>query len=129
MVILLPVLITILFVVVEASQAYMIKESLANGARQAARDLAVAYGQNSTIANNRSMEDSWVFDNIRIKNIINSDTQFDDPVWDTSGQPPTVTVTVNYTSGQNGLPPFPNPDPLKLGNNFKLNATATYRLE
>jgi hypothetical protein len=129
LVIFLPILIAVLFVVLEASQAYLIKESLAQGAREAARNLAVQYGQNSQIVNNRPMEDTMVFDNIQIHNIINSSTQFDDPVWNTTAIPPTVQVTVHYTSGQNGLPTFPNPDPLHIGSQFALDAVSTYRLE
>ena len=129
LVIFLPILIAVLFVVLEASQAYLIKEGLSQGAREAARNLAVQYGQNSQIQFNRSMQDTMVFDNIQIHDIINSSTQFDDPVWNTNAIPPTVQVTVHYTSGQNGLPTFPNPDPLNLGNHFALDAVSTYRLE
>lgn len=129
MVLLIPLIFTVLFIVLEASKAYMIKESLAQGARQAARDLAVAYGQNPSIENNRSLQDTMVFDNIKLAGAINASEQFDDPEWNTGAAPPTVTVTVHFTSGQNGLPRFPDPDPLKLGSNFHLDATSTYRLE
>jgi Flp pilus assembly protein TadG len=128
LVLLLPLLIMILFVGLEASRAYMIKESLAQASRQAARDLAVIYGRDGTIANNSTMEAIQVYDNIRINGAITSSRQFSSQ-WNTSAAPPTVTVTVQYTSGQNGLPTFPNPDPLKLGGNFQLNASSTYRLE
>jgi hypothetical protein len=70
-----------------------------------------------------------VFDTIRIHNIVNASSQFDDPVWSPGSTPPTVSVTVHYTSEKNGLPPFPNPDPLHLGSHFQLAATSTYRLE
>lgn len=124
-----PLLIAILFVMLEASKAFMIKETLAQGARQAARNLAVEYGKDEQIQYNRSLQDALVFQNIRLKSVINANAQFSDPVWNTVATPPTVTVTVTYTPNQYGLPPFPNPDPLKLGNNFVLNAEATYRLE
>jgi Flp pilus assembly protein TadG len=129
LVVMLPLLVMIMFVVLEASHAYLIKESLAQGAREAARALAIAYGQNSQIANNRPLEDAQVLSGITIPNIINASAQFSDPVWTTTGSLPEVMVTVTYTSNQNGLPPFPNPDPLHLGSNFTLNATSTYRLE
>jgi Flp pilus assembly protein TadG len=129
MVILLPILIMVLFVVMEASQAYLIKEGLSQAAREAARNLAVAYGQSTSIVDSRTTQDDKVFDNIRIKNIVNASEQFDNPTWDTTGSPPIVTVRVEYKGGQYGLSTFPNPDPLKLGQNFKLDATSTYRLE
>ncbi len=128
-VIMIPLIMTVLFVVLECSQAFLIKESLAQGARQAARDLAVVYGKNPAVASDRSLQDAMVFNNIRVTNIINASAQFATPTFNTAGLPPTVTVTVSYTSGQNGLPVFPNPDPLRLGNSFQLNATSTYRLE
>ena len=124
-----PIIFAVLFVVVEASQAYMIKETLAQSARQAARDLSVQYGKSSAIQYDRSMQDVMVFDNIRVQNVINASEQFDDPVWNTTANPPTVSVHLTYTSNQYGLPPFPNPDPLHLGSNFILDATSTYRLE
>ena len=126
---LLPLLILVLFVVVEATQAYLIKNSLAEAARQAARDLSVEYGQDPAVAGSRSLQDTLVFDKIRIKNVVNDSQQFNNPVFDTSADPPTVKVTVEYKGGQYGLPSFPNPDPLQLGKNFKIDATSTYRLE
>lgn len=129
MVLLIPILFMVLYVVLEASKAYFIKESLAQGARQAARDLAVEYGRNSSIENNRSQQEALVFDNIKINGAIADSDQFDDPQFQPDASPPTVTVTVRYKGGQYGLPTFPNPDPLKLGRNFSLNATSTYRLE
>jgi Flp pilus assembly protein TadG len=129
LVLFLPILIAVLFVVLEASQAYLIKEGLSQAAREAARNLAVQYGSNSQIQYSRSMQDVMVFNNIHINNVVVSTNQFDSPTWDTAGIPPTVTVTVHYTSGKNGLSTFPNPDPLHIGKNFKLDATSTYRLE
>jgi Flp pilus assembly protein TadG len=129
MALMIPLLFAVLFVVLEASQAYMIKEALAQGARQAARNLAVEYGKDSAIQYRRDLQDAQVFSQIRLVNVINANEQFSDPVWNTSASPPTVTVTVTYTPNQHGLAPFPNPDPLNLGPNFVLNANSTYRLE
>ena|SRR5262249_8069635 len=126
---LLPLLFLVIFVVLEASYAYLIKNSLAQAAREAARDLAVQYGQDPSIAGSRTVQNTQVFDKIRINKIVADSTQFDDPVFATGIEPSTVTVTVHYRSGQFGLPVFPNPDPLKLGANFPIDATSTYRLE
>jgi Flp pilus assembly protein TadG len=127
LVLLIPILFLVLFVIIECSKAYYIKDALAQGARQAARDMAIAYGQNKQIQYNRPMQDT-VYDNVRIPSVINSSAQFDDAQFSSSASP-TVTVTVRYTSGQNGLPKFPDPDPLKLGASFKLQASSTYRVE
>jgi len=126
---LLPLIFTIIFVILEASYAYTIKNSLAEAARAAARDLAMAYGQNPGIATDRSLQNTQVFDTIRITNMVNDSSQFDDPVFQTAQDPMTVAVTVRYLSGQFNLPPFPNPDPLNLGSNFQITASSTYRLE
>ncbi len=125
---LLPLTFMIIFAVLEASYAFMIKNSLSQGARRAARDLSIAYGEDPAIASSRALQETQVFDNIRIVNIINDSDQFDDPVWDTVGDPPTVTVNVRYQGGQYSLPPFPNPDPLGLGSTFIINAGSSYRL-
>ncbi|MBI4532547.1 MAG: pilus assembly protein [Candidatus Melainabacteria bacterium] len=126
---LLPLFMLMVFVILEASYAYLIKDGLAHAARQASRDLAIAYGKDPVIANNRSLQNAQVFDRIRIQNIVNSSQQFDDPVFNTASDPATVSLTVRYLSRQFGLPAFPNPDPLRLGNSFVINGTATYRLE
>lgn len=129
MALLLPLVIMLVFVVLEASYAYLIKTSMSQAAREAARDLAIAYGQNPAIASDRSLQDSLVFNNIRIPKMVASSQQFEDPVFDTAGNPPTVSVRVRYMGGQFGLPQFPNPDPLNLGSGLVIDGTNTYRLE
>lgn len=126
---LLPVLIMIMFVIMEVSYAYLIKNCMAEGAREAARHLAIAYGQDRTVASDRTKQNTRSFDRVRITSMIASSTQFDSPVFQSTADPPVVSVTVRYTSGQNGLPTFPNPDPLNLGSNFQISHTATYRLQ
>ena len=128
MALMLPILIVVIFVGLEASYAYLIKSSLSEGAREAARSLAIDYGLDPAIASSRSAQDAQVFNNIRINNIINNSQQFDNPVFNTASNPPTVSVNVRYTSNQYGLPQFPNPDPLNLKNTLVIAGTATYRL-
>jgi hypothetical protein len=127
--VILPLVFLMLYVVVEVSYAYLLEASLAQGAREAARDLAISYGRNPAVANNRTLEDASVFDNVRIHNIINDSGQFDDPEWNTGTSPHTVHVVVKYTGNKYGLHPFPYPDPLHLGMNFIVTAESTYRLE
>lgn len=127
--VMLPVVVCLAFVILEVSQAYLIKTSLAQGARQAARDLAIAYGKDPLVASNRAMQESQAFDHIRIHNLINDSAQFDDAVFDTAAVPHTVTVKVLYKSGQHGLPAFPNPDPLHMAGKLQVFAESVYRLE
>jgi len=128
MMVLIPVLFMVLFVIIECSKAYYLKEALAQGARQAARDMAIAYGQNKQYDGNRAMQD-LVYANVKMPQVINDVQQFDDAQFDTSSLTPKVTVTVHYTSGQYGLPKFPDPDPLGLASHFALQASSTYRVE
>src|SRR5437868_1800640 len=78
-----PLLVVVLYVTLEASYAYTIKSTLDQASRQACRDLAIAYGQNPAIATNRGLQDSQVFDRIRVNNIINNSQQFNNPAWNT----------------------------------------------
>jgi hypothetical protein len=126
---LLPLAILLIFVVAEVSYAYLIKSSLSQAARQAARDLSVAYGKNPAISTNRSLQDSTVFEHIRLHNLVNSNQQFSDPVWQTGTSPHTVEVKVSYSGGQYGLPTFPHPDPLNIAGKIHIIGESTYRLE
>lgn len=125
--IMLPLIFIVIFTVIEITQAYLIRECLAQGARSAARQMAIAYGQDNQIKESRSLQNKLVFDNIRITNIINSSQQFENPKWNVTGYPPTVTVS--YTSGKNGLPTFPSTDPLNLASKLTLSAKSVYRVE
>lgn len=127
--VMLPIMFLCIYVALEVSYLYVLKSTLAEGAREAARDLAIAYGRDPEVANSRSAQNTAVFDRVRINNVINNSLQFDDPVFNPTSEPPTVTVTVRYTPDQYGLPPFPNPDPLRLSGSFHLHGTSTYRLQ
>ena len=128
LVVIIPLVFTLLFAAVEMTTAYMIHTVLSQSAHMAARNLAIAYPVDRTIAQNRSAQDSLVFDNVRHSGIINSSAQFDDAVFDTTADPPTVSVTVHYASGDYGLPVFPI-DLLGLEQLFHLSVTSSYRLE
>lgn len=125
----LPVLISIIYVVLEASYLYNIKVNLDVASRKAARELAVMYGANKTQAMQPKATNP-VYTNTRIQNFVADNAQFDDPTFSFNPSPGTVTVTVHYpTSGAYGLPRFPNPDPLNLGPTFDLTSTSTFSLE
>jgi Flp pilus assembly protein TadG len=129
MVIMIPLAFLLIFATVETSYALLIKSSMAQAAREGARSLAIAYGIDPYIVGDRAKENAQVFDFIRIHNMVNSSEQFGDPTFNTNVEPHTVTVTVTYTGGQNNLPDFPFPDPLKLGDRYVISASSTYRLE
>lgn len=130
MVIIMPIVAIAAWVAVEATEAYMINSALHQAALIAARRVAIAYGTNPT---GTKANPGQYFNNLQIGNMVRSPAQFSIPSgtagWNESANPPTVTVVCTYTSGQNGCPVFPSPDPLKLGNSFQLQARGTFRLE
>jgi hypothetical protein len=129
LILLLPLFIAIIFVVTEASYAFFLKSSLMEVAREAARELSIAYGLDPSIADSRSAQDARVFNKIRMPNVVNDSSQFEDPVFDTGAVRPIVSVRVKYASQQFGLPPFPNPDVLNLSSSFVLDGSSSYRLQ
>lgn len=129
LVFILPLVFILFFAAAELVQAYCINTVLTQAANQAARQLAVVYPDNSTTLQYRSYQDSLVYGGINYNGIIANSAQFDDAVFNTTADPPTVTVTVHYTGGQYGLSPFPAFDPLGIGKNFQLASTSVYKLE
>ncbi len=114
----------------EAIQVYEIYSSLNQVAIVTARKLAIAYQQNPT---NTVANPGTVLSNITFCNIVKSSSQFTSPTstsgWNTSVTPATVTVVVSFKSGQYGCPNFPDPDPLQIGSNLTLTATASAPLQ
>ena len=127
LVILIPLAILLTFVIAETSYCYFAKGVLAQAARQAARDLAIAYGSDPLVATSRARQEVQSFDRIRLSRIVVSSEQFADPVFQTGTVPHTVTVTVRLNLPN--LPLLPAPDPLGLGRNYQISADSTYRLE
>lgn len=129
----LPLVVLVIFVTIEASQAYVICRSLNQGAYLAARELANCYKSDPSIQWDRAKQESMVYSNIRIPNMISSNSQFTctSSDWKLTSSPPTVRVVVRYLGGQGSpaLPSFPNPDPLKLGSSFVISSSATYGLQ
>jgi Flp pilus assembly protein TadG len=124
-----PLALTLLFVGYEFAYGYMIKSNLDNAAKNAARAMAIAYGQDSSIAANQSKQQA-VYTPIRVANFVNSNQQFTDPDFKPAGaNPKSVTVTVSYLPGQYGLPMYPYPDPLNMAPTLRISGTYTYRLE
>jgi flagellar basal body-associated protein FliL len=128
MVLLLALGIVILFAVCSLTYAYLVRASLAEAARFASRNLAIAYGVDPTIAQSRAQQEFVVFDKIRIPNIVVTSQQFTNAQFNTATTERFIKVTVRYSANEFGLPPMPLPDP--LGFQIRpMEATATYRLE
>ena len=128
--ILIPLLIMIVYVVLEVGHAYLIWAALQQGAQQAARLLATTYASHPSVVNNVSDQCKYGFDLIRTGQIINDSAQFSPALFlPSTSAPKSVTVTVTYTSGKYGLPPFPDADVLHLGSKFILQGSARYTLE
>jgi Flp pilus assembly protein TadG len=128
--VMLPIMITVVMAIQEVSQAYQLKQGLAQAARQAVRDLAAQYGVSEMIATDRASQDATVYSKVTVPGVVSHQSQFDDGVFDTVSDPPKVTVTVHYKcNATTGLPLFPAFDPLNWGSNVDLNASATYSLK
>ncbi len=118
------------FVAFQVSQAYMIKVTLDFAAQTAARKLAIAYGKDPEMA--MAFADNS-FEDIKFAGIVKSAEQFSIPAvvkgWNTTANPPTVTVDVVFQGGKYGLEKFPNPDPLNISSTFKITSRCVCRLE
>ena len=131
-----PLTILVIFSCYEIMTAFLIHNALLHSAHVAAMTLSKAYGGDATYATSTDKQ-KQIFQNIKFSNIVISPNQFSAQFpptpatadWTTPGNVPAVTVTCSYKGGQNGLPPFPSPDPLNLGSNFTLTAQAKAYLE
>jgi Flp pilus assembly protein TadG len=120
----LPLMILVVFVAMEAIQTYGLWQCLQQGARESARLLATTYAVDPGIKDNATDQATYGFTPVRVTNVINDNSQFA-----ASFDANAVTVIVTYHSDQHGLPKFPRFDPLHLGSGFTLKATASYTLE
>lgn len=122
-----PILMSAVFVIAEVSHFYVIKQGLVHASRQAARSMVAMYDESPMISSSRSLQNAMVYDKIRVDSIVNASSQFDSAVFNSKSLPPVVTVTVHYKGGQHGLMQFPLFDPLNIGAS-SIGASATYTL-
>lgn len=125
--IMIPIMIATVLVIAEVSHFYAIKQGLLHASRQAARSMVAMYDESPLIVNNRPSQNTLVYDQVRVPNVVSDTTQFDEAKFNTKSIPPIVTVTAHYKGGQTGLPPFPWFDPLNMGT-VPIGASATYTL-
>ncbi|MDZ4834601.1 MAG: hypothetical protein SGJ27_12555 [Candidatus Melainabacteria bacterium] len=126
-----PLLVVVILVTIQATQAYLIAKNMSRAAQIAARSLAEEYKSNSKLATDSSAQQE-IFDNIRIPQMVSSNQQFAIPKngWQTTVEPKTVTVVVTYISGVGTPvnPPYPNPNILNLSSAFRISADSTFRI-
>lgn len=123
----LPIVIAIIFVIVECCSYFLIQANVDAATRKATRDLSVEWGKDPTVATDGSKQQA-IFADCLIPGFVNDPAQFSAPVFDGS-DPPTVTVIGTYAAGQYRLAPFPHPNPLGITGDFTIRSEATYRLE
>lgn len=116
----------IIFSLTRARQALVIQNSLTQAAEQAARELSFAYKLDQRVARNRELQNSRVFDNIRVENVVNDSSQFLNPTFNLEDSRPTVTVVVRYKGGQNGLPPCPESELSRTKSDSELKSSASF---
>lgn len=121
----LPILVFLALVIVQATSAYIIDRDLQVAAALAARALAAQ----GVPKDGQQVTQDIIFSNIKIPGRVVDPSQFSPaPVYNFTASPPTVTVFVQYKS--TGIQPVsPIPDPLNLGKLFIIKAQATYRLQ
>jgi Tfp pilus assembly protein PilW len=131
-----PMIVTMLYAVIEANMLFTIRTNCDNAVRQAAQLLINDYEKTGTAATdttNGNLPSSLQFD-IKTADghyfVYHAANQFT-WTWDFTDRPNTLTVTVNYpTSGfGNFLLAFPHPDPLNLKKNipnFSITTTGTF---
>jgi Flp pilus assembly protein TadG len=116
---------------IEACQVYGISQGLQQAARESARLLASTYAVDPGIVGNTGDQTTYgflpVINSNTLTGVVADTSQFTADFNTTT--PASVTVTVTYASGKYGLATFPSIDPLFLGQNYQLKASATYTLE
>lgn len=132
----LPLVIAMLYAVLEANLLFTIRTNLDAATRHAAQLLINKYVQTGIAppdTSNGNLPSDIAFEvkandgSFFISKTANQFTW----TWDLSERPPTVTVTTSFPTGGNangssGLMAFPSPDPLNLSNKFSILTTATF---
>lgn len=124
-----PLIIFIIWGIIELSYVYIIGTHMTEAAQLAAQALGSEYQKDSSIERSPSRQNR-ILANIRIPGMVHTNAQFtiDGNSWQTKKQPRTVTVTCSYLPGEGDppLPTFPNPDLFNVGKNFCITSKATY---
>lgn len=130
----LPLIMTIIYVCLEANFLFSIRTNLDIAVRRAAQALIDDYATNHTAQNDGGtgrLPATLAFDIKTVDNhyFVNRLANQFTWTWDFSAKPYTVTVTASYPAGgdtAHGILKFPSPDPLKLGQDFKILTQGTF---
>jgi hypothetical protein len=124
----LPLILTALYVVLEANFLFTIRVNIDAAVRRWAQ---VAINTYETNGANQTAAEAAATAAVNIPHFVSPHVNQFVADWDTTNRPYSVTVTCTYPAGgspANDLPPFPFPDPLKLGHQFSIQATGTFPL-
>lgn len=121
-----PIMVVLLWAVMEVCYAYVIGIQMTEAARVAARSLADEYLKNRSVISSSSRQNA-ILANIRIPMMVEDNEQFTIHSWEPKGECRTVTVSCRYIPGvgSNPLPPFPCPDFFGLGGKLEVSSLAT----
>jgi hypothetical protein len=123
-----PILVFIIWGVLEVSYAYIIGLNMSEAAHLAARALADEFLRNPSIAKNPQAQQQ-ILQTVRIPNMVSSNNQFSFPenAWVLNSVPRSVTVQCTYIPGEGDpkLPAFPNPDLLHLREKVVIQSSST----
>jgi hypothetical protein len=126
----LPLVMIMLYAILEANFWFTIQSNLDAAARRGAWLEAQDFAKNGPAQNDViDGAGSQAFD---IPHFVNRNLNQFSIVWETSTAPHSVTVYCTYPQGGNStynLPRFPYPDVFNLGSSFKLQSMATYPLQ
>jgi|AGTN01.1.fsa_nt_gi hypothetical protein len=125
-----PITVITILVALEGSRAFVISQGMTEAAVLACRALSYEYKTNRTIVTDADAQQA-IFTNIRIANMVHSNSQFEIAGWNLTQAPKTVTVKATYLSGYGNppLPKFPSTGTLNLGGAFKITQAVTYRIQ
>lgn len=124
-----PLTVIAILVALEASRAFVLSGGMTQAGVLACRALSYEYKTNRAIVTDTAAQ-QVIFTNIRILNMVHSNSQFEILGWNLAQNPKTVTVKVTYIPGA-GTPPlsnFPSTGMLNLGSAFQVSQAVTYRL-
>ncbi|HEY9788993.1 MAG TPA: TadE family protein [Candidatus Obscuribacterales bacterium] len=130
----LPLIMAMLYGIVECSMLFAIRTNLDNATRLAAQLLINDYESSGSVSNGTAtnLPGTYAFDiaaGIPGYYFVHKSAKQFTWTWSVNSSPKTVTVRVAYPTtqfGVNGLLPFPHPDPFHLGSNFQIATTGTF---
>lgn len=100
----LPISVLSILVALEASHAFVISRGMTEGAGLAQKALAMEYRTNKNVVTDSNVQQS-IYSNIRIRDLIHDNSQFEIDRWNLDTDPKTVSVRISYIPGA-GTPPL-----------------------